>query len=295
MGVIFTNGVGVGTVPNNNNGWISVTNNGGDGSISQTGQTMFSIVGPNNNGGNEWLYIKKQFQTSGTLNISYHWTNNDTDGAGNDWPIYEVTSTEPTGRLGTYNTSQLNDTNSVDETNSWSISYNAGDWVAIGLYSTDSCCGFGTLNFTVNNQTNSAGQWYLATGGFGYQPAWTNGVITWTLNDLGGYGTNDPNTILGGNTAGIYINLYDSTGFPHYELISAVAGRTGTITFTQGSNYITYGFTPGTFIDATGMFNSLEWGPGGSTDPLTLVSTSNTTFTGYENGDNNPGALTYTG
>ena len=45
------------------------------------------------------------------------------------------------------------------------------------------------------------------------------------------------------------------------------------------------------------MFDSIYWGsgPGGPSGPLTLVSTSNTIFTGYSDGDNNQGPLTYTG
>ena len=147
MGVIFTNGLGVGVMPNTS-GWIKVTNNGGDGSISQTGQTIFNIVGPNNSGGSEWLYIKKQFQTSGTLWVDYTWNNPD---AGEDWPMFDVSNTEPTGALSSMGQSQLQNNGANDETGTWSISYNAGDWVSIGVYSTDSCCGFGTLNITLNS------------------------------------------------------------------------------------------------------------------------------------------------
>jgi len=152
-----------------------------------------------------------------------------------------------------------------------------------------------------NNSNGRSGEWYLATGPFGYQPGWTYGVTSWPMN-IGSYGTNNPNEILTGNTAGIYINLYDSTGTANYNLISDLVGHTGTITFRQVANHITYGFTSNTFADGTNMFGSIFWSPGGgpfgTLGPLTLISTSNTTFTGYSDGDNNNnsgGPLTYTG
>jgi hypothetical protein len=151
---------------------------------------------------------------------------------------------------------------------------------------------------TVPNNTNGrSGQWYLATGPFGYQPAWNNNVISWPMNtgNYGSsYGTIDPNEILGNNNAGIYINIIDSIGTIRYDLLSGLVGRTGTITFTQGGNHITFGFTPGTFYDSTTMYGSISWDVG-SSQLLTLISTSNTTFTGYAYGDYNNlgGPITY--
>jgi hypothetical protein len=153
---------------------------------------------------------------------------------------------------------------------------------------------------TVPNNTNGgSGQWYLATGPFGYQPAWNDNVISWPMNtgNYGSfYGTIDPNEILGNSNAGIYINIIDSIGTIRYDLLSALVGRTGTITFRQGGNHITFGFTPGTFNDNTNMYGSISWGIG-SSQLLTLISTSNTTFTGYEYGDYNMsgGPITYIG
>ena len=154
---------------------------------------------------------------------------------------------------------------------------------------------------TVPNYTNGgSGQWYLATGDFGYQPAWTYGVVSWPMgsgNYGSNYGTNDPSEILSGGTAGVYISAVDSTNTPRYDLISALVNRTGTITFTQGANHVIYGFTPGTFVDITNMYGSIAWSYM-SQGSLTLISSSNTTFTGYSDGDNNHsygGPLTYTG
>lgn len=45
----------------------------------------------------------------------------------------------------------------------------------------------------------------------------------------------------------LYISLYDSNGVYSNELAS-MAGNSGTLTFTQGSNSVTYSFTAGSFI-----------------------------------------------
>lgn len=147
---------------------------------------------------------------------------------------------------------------------------------------------------TVPNNSG-AGQWYLATGPFGYQPGWTFGTITWPMNTGGAginYGTNDPNEILGGDTAGIYINQFDAAGNDQSILLGSIVNNSGTITFSQGPHYIIYGFTPGTFSDGLGMFGSVGWGMN-SQSPLTLIASSNTSFNGYSDGDNNGGPLTY--
>lgn len=154
--------------------------------------------------------------------------------------------------------------------------------------------GFG-VGTVPNNTGGGSGQWYLATGQFGYQPGWNDNVVSWPMT-TGNYGTNygtiNPNEILSGNNAGIYINILDSAGTVRYDLLSALVGQTGTITFTQGGSHITFGFVPGTFSDSTVMFGSISWGMG--SQPLTLISTSNTTFTGYADGDSNSGGpLTY--
>jgi hypothetical protein len=45
----------------------------------------------------------------------------------------------------------------------------------------------------------------------------------------------------------LYISLYDSNGVYSNELAS-MAGNSGTLTFTQGSNSVTYSFTAGSFL-----------------------------------------------
>lgn len=152
--------------------------------------------------------------------------------------------------------------------------------------------GIGTVP---NNTGAQSGQWYLGTGQFGYQPAGTFGTITWPMNNGNygsSYGTNDPNEIFVNSSAGIYINQYDAAGNDQAILLGSIVNNSGTIMFSQGSNYIIYGFEPGTFQDGTGMFGSIYVGMGSSA-PLTVIATSNTFFNGYSDGDYNYGPLTY--
>jgi hypothetical protein len=170
---------------------------------------------------------------------------------------------------------------------------------------------FGNLVLTNNNNSGNlaitngggggagvSGQWYLATGGFGYQPAWTYGVVSWPMTSGAGgsnYGTTDPNEILTANTAGVYIDKFDSAGNDQTALLSSLVGNIGTIQFSQGANQIIFSFIPGTFVDATTTYHSFQWIPNQAA--LAVVSTSNTNFTGYPYGDNPSGGgpLTYTG
>ena len=137
-----------------------------------------------------------------------------------------------------------------------------------------------------------SGEWILGTDNFGYQPAWTYGTLTWpSYND--NIGIDNPNLLLTtySGSSGIYISQYDSVGNDQSVLLSSITSSSGTITFTQGLNNITFGFVPNTFTYSGMGFNSLYYDP--SNSPLTLVSTSNTGFTGYPYGDNNAGPLTY--
>jgi hypothetical protein len=155
---------------------------------------------------------------------------------------------------------------------------------------------------TVPNDTPlGSQQWYLATGAFGFQPAWTYGVISWPMNSGDGgssYGTDNPNEILVNNSAGMYISKFDSLGTDQSSLLNTLVNNYGTITFTEGLNNVTFGFVPGSFLVGTSgeTANSYFWsfmGPG--SEPIHISSTSNTSFTGYSDGDNNNGELTYTG
>jgi hypothetical protein len=158
----------------------------------------------------------------------------------------------------------------------------------------------GSLAFTTSGSGGGGvvGQWYLASDQFGWQPAWTYGVISWPMNTGNGginYGTTDPNEILVNNSAGVYIDRFDSTGVDQTALLTQLVGNVGIIRFEQGANQITFSFVPGTFTNAVVAYNSFQWVVGQSS--LTVTSTSNTSFVGYPDGDNpnGGGPLTYTG
>ena len=129
--------------PNSIGNWIPVNLNG-DGTITRTSNNTYRIDGPNDDEGDGYLIIKKYFDTETTMSIDYEWRNSD---SGEDWPIYDVSEQDPTepdivNRLQTSPGANF-------ETGSWTINVPANRWVAIGVYSTDSCCGSGSLSVTL--------------------------------------------------------------------------------------------------------------------------------------------------
>ena len=123
--------------------WVN-ENVQGDGTITRTGNNTYRIDGPNDDNDNGWLFIKRYFDTPTTMSIGYEWFNRD---SGEDWPMYDVVSEEPTGEIS--NANRLDDNNANYETGTWTINVPSGNWLAIGVYSTDSCCGSGSLNITL--------------------------------------------------------------------------------------------------------------------------------------------------
>jgi hypothetical protein len=130
--------------PNSIGEWTNVYVDG-DGTITRTGNNTYRIDGPNDNNDNGWLFIKRQFDTPTTMSIDYVWSNSDEESE--DWPMYDVLSEEPTGEIS--NTNRLDDNNALYETGTWEINVPSGSWLAIGVFSSDSCCGSGSLNITL--------------------------------------------------------------------------------------------------------------------------------------------------
>ena len=125
--------------------WTNV-NVQGDGTMTRTGNNTYRIDGPNdNNDGGGWLFIKRYFDTATTMSIGYEWNRQDAETE--DWPMYDVVSEDPTGEIS--NANRLDDDNANHETGTWTINVPANNWLAIGVYSTDSCCGSGSLNITL--------------------------------------------------------------------------------------------------------------------------------------------------
>jgi hypothetical protein len=129
--------------PNSIGEWTN-ENVDGDGTITRTGNNTYRIDGPNDDNDNGWLFIKRYFDTPTTMSIGYEWFNQD---EGEDWPMYDVVSEDPTGEIS--NENRLDNNNALYETGTWEINVPANNWLAIGVYSTDSCCGSGSLNITL--------------------------------------------------------------------------------------------------------------------------------------------------
>jgi hypothetical protein len=123
--------------------WIPVNLNG-DGTITRTSDNTYRIDGPNDDDGDGYLIIKKYFDTEATLSVDYAWSSQDDPGL--DRPIYDVSEQEP---VEVDTTNRLTDTNAQSETGTWTINVPANRWVAIGVFSTDSAAGSGSLSVTL--------------------------------------------------------------------------------------------------------------------------------------------------
>jgi hypothetical protein len=119
------------------------TNIDGDGSITDIGGGSWSISGPDDGAGNGWSYIYTQFPSAGSF--TYGWSYTSFDGPIYDW-LFDDVSSRDFSNPGNVNFGNVV-ANSSGTSGSRTLSYSAGDYVAIGIYSTDSCCGraFATL------------------------------------------------------------------------------------------------------------------------------------------------------
>ena len=149
----------------------------GDGTIYKEGEVdpfdpnIWVIVGPDNESCDPgWSYIKHQFSTSGTLTLNYDWFNNDVDEPCCDWAFYYVSPNEPIGNGNIiFNGSSI--FAQPDDSGTLTINYNAGDWVSIGVYSTDCVAGPGVLllqNPTLQTQSYNLHNFTTCDGQEGY-------------------------------------------------------------------------------------------------------------------------------
>jgi hypothetical protein len=124
--------------------WSLVTGGvAGDGSVINEeldNNNRFTIIGPNDDQDTGWVYLKQFFPTGAIFDIDYNWTSFD-EGTGVDRPVYWTSATEPIGIPGD-TTAKVEDT---PENGTWNITVPPGEWFAVGIYSTDSCCGRGFL------------------------------------------------------------------------------------------------------------------------------------------------------
>lgn len=116
----------------------------GDGSITNVDYNTFQIVGPNDGSigpgpkNTGYSYMQFKMCCSGTLTFNWEYITNDTPGY--DWGFYYV------GQDQTVDFNQ-NKIGEIDGSSGvTTINYSAGDWISIGVYSTDSVAGPGILN-----------------------------------------------------------------------------------------------------------------------------------------------------
>ena len=124
----------------------SILLDGADASVNNNGGGSFTCNGPNDTGGSGWAYIYSQFTTAGSFTYSFSWST--TDGIDFDWPFEIVTATNPATNPGGFNFSGAKIASSNNQSGSRTVSYAANDYVLLGVYSSDSCCGNGVCTFS---------------------------------------------------------------------------------------------------------------------------------------------------
>jgi len=143
---------------------------------------------------------------------------------------------------------------------------NSGYWTSWGITSSG-----GTFN---------TGDYKLSTQ---YAPAPNNGDITFPAHPVvPGPGISITNPNLVGTTDSnssyqLYFNPYDVNGNDRSSVLNNLIGKDGTLTLTQGSNFIVYSFTYQAFVNAaigpqnSAYFYDSQFGSGGpsmGTSPL---------------------------
>ena len=134
--------------------WRIVTGGeAGDGTVliddpDEEGCPAYTFIGPNDAQDNGWVYLTRYYPTTTCLEINYEWTSFDNSGEGPptyDRPVYWTSGTEPTGLPG----SIVPRVSATPEDGTWEVVIPGGQWFALGIYSTDSCCGRGFLSVEI--------------------------------------------------------------------------------------------------------------------------------------------------
>lgn len=119
----------------------------GDGTITDNGGGSWYIAGPNDSSGSGWSYIYKQFGYSGSLAVNFVWYTS--DGISYDWPTAFATSSDPSIASNVSGTmAGLKIASSSSQTGTYTVNFTSGQWVVLGVYSNDSCCGNGTVTYS---------------------------------------------------------------------------------------------------------------------------------------------------
>lgn len=116
----------------------------GDGSVVDNGGGSFTCNGPNDGGGAGWSYIYSLFTSAGSFTYNFSWFTSDS--IIYDWPFEWVTAADPSNPANVDFNTKIASTNS--ESGSRTVSYGANQYVVLGVYSVDSCCGNGVCTFT---------------------------------------------------------------------------------------------------------------------------------------------------
>lgn len=226
--------------------WKVVTGGAaGDGTVlvDDLENNEFTIIGPNDNQQDGWVYITKYYPNGATLLVDYDYTSFD-ENLDYDRPIYFVSATQPTGEPD--NTDPKVD--EIPANGTWEIIVPKGQWVAIGIYSNDSCCGRGFLSIGIDETglITLPGEWFLLEE---YSPAFTNGSITFPnhADSLADPNPNDVGQTDGDTLTQIYINAFNSSDEDFIDILSLLANNNGVLALTQGSNTVEYGFTTQAF------------------------------------------------
>lgn len=128
--------------------WTLVTGgSAGDGTalVDQNNSNKFTIIGPNDYLDEGWVYLKQYFPLGAEFDIAYSYSSFD-EGEEVDRPIYFTSSEDPTGMPGDV-TAKVS---ANPESGTWNITVPPGNWFSVGIYSTDSCCGRGFLQISIN-------------------------------------------------------------------------------------------------------------------------------------------------
>lgn len=124
-------------------------------------------------------------------------------------------------------------------------------------------------------------RWLLATESFGCQPAWDNGVFNLLDFNYGCTGLSNFFDTFNANNWEMYINGLDSSNYNQSDYLLQALNQAGTVTFTQGSAYITLSFDnmnamPNIYGNSTGLsFNTTN---------TTITGWNVGTFIGFNNG-----------
>lgn len=226
--------------------WKLVTGGAaGDGTVlvDDLQDQEFTIVGPNDTEDSGWVYITKYYPNGATLLVNYDYASFD-ESLDYDRPIYFTSPTQPTGAPDD-NTAKVDE---VPANGNWEIIVPKGQWFAVGIYSSDSCCGRGFLSVSIEESElyTVPGEWFLYDT---YSPAENNGSITFPnhADNVGDLNPNDVGQVDGDTLTQIYINPFNAAGDIQIEALSQLVGTNGQLILTQGANSVTYGYTSQAF------------------------------------------------